>query len=115
MTVKKVIYFAIASCFLSAPVFAIAPHDNNPAARPAAAATPDAMPVNEVEKAFRELDRNHDGYISKDEISSSKALAQGFESADKNHDGKLDLAEFQSLEADASPDRSLASVPVKPE
>lgn len=64
----------------------------------------------DLEKEFKALDRNGDGYLSREELTDGK-LGSGFEQADKNRDGKLDMAEFQSLEADTSPDRSLGSVP----
>ncbi len=114
MTMTKVICVAVASCFLAGPAFAIAPHDDAKQAPSASTAKSGSASLTENEKTFREFDRNSDGYVSKDEVSSSKALAEGFEAADKDHDGKLDPAEFQALEADASSDRSLASTVIEP-
>jgi EF hand len=64
----------------------------------------------DLEKEFSVLDRNSDGYLSRDEISGNKAFTSGFQTADKNADGKLDPSEFQALTAEGSPDRSLGSV-----
>ena len=68
----------------------------------------------QMEKDFRNLDRDGDGYLSKAELKGQKKLLAKFADADKNHDGKLDLSEFQVLQAEASPDRSLgAAEPAK--
>ena len=64
----------------------------------------------DLEKEFTALDRNADGFVSRDELSGNEAFARGFDAADKNGDGKLDRAEFQALEAEGSPDRSLGAV-----
>lgn len=64
----------------------------------------------DLEKQFTTLDRNGDGFISREELSGNEAFTKAFEAADKDHDGKLDRAEFQALEAEGSPDRSLGSV-----
>ena len=71
--------------------------------------------VSDSEKDFRALDRNGDGFLSRDELESSKVLAVRFDAADKNRDGRLDLAEFQNLEADASSDRVAGSAPSEAE
>lgn len=64
----------------------------------------------DLDKQFKAMDRNGDGFLSSEELAADKALAEGFKDADKNGDGRLDLAEFQALEANASRDRSLGSV-----
>ena len=64
----------------------------------------------DLEKQFTTLDRNGDGFVSRDELSGNEAFAKAFDAADKDHDGKLDRAEVQALEAEGSPDRSLGAV-----
>jgi hypothetical protein len=64
----------------------------------------------DLEKEFKEVDRDGDGFVSRAEVEQNSKLKAKFEGADKNGDGKLDLSEFQVLEAEASPDRSLGSV-----
>ena len=69
----------------------------------------------DLEKEFKALDRNGDGYLSREEVEQNSALKSGFQDADKNRDGKLDLSEFQAMEANSSPDRSLGSTPPQAE
>ena len=64
----------------------------------------------DLEQQFKALDRNGDGFISRDELMADKALSGSFNDADKDRDGKLDMSEFQALEGNRSPDRSLGSV-----
>lgn len=73
-------------------------------------AKPQGGVSRDLEQQFKALDRNGDGFISRDELMADKALSGGFNNADKNRDGKLDMPEFQALEANRSPDRSLGSV-----
>src|SRR5882672_11168468 len=44
--------------------------------------------------AFRVLDKNHDGYLSKAEAAGNPALAKRWAEADKNKDGKLSRMEY---------------------
>jgi len=69
----------------------------------------------DLQKEFKDLDRDGDGYLSRAEVEQNSKLKARFDTADKNRDGKLDQSEFQVLEAEASPDRSLGSVsPAEP-
>jgi len=49
----------------------------------------------DVAHAFRTLDRNGDGYITRDESRRDDAVARAFDMADRNGDGKLDPEEFR--------------------
>jgi Ca2+-binding EF-hand superfamily protein len=49
----------------------------------------------EAARAFRALDRNGDGYITRDEARRDDAVARAFDLADRNGDGKLDPEEFR--------------------
>lgn len=49
---------------------------------------------------FNKLDKNHDGYISKDESKADQDLSMNWSSADKNKDGKVEESEFSAFEED---------------
>ena len=51
----------------------------------------------DVAHSFRSLDRNGDGFITRDEARRDDAVARAFDLADRNADGKLDSAEFRSV------------------
>jgi hypothetical protein len=63
----------------------------------------------DLEQQFRKLDKDRDGFLSKQEAASDGVSGADFDKHDKNHDGKLDQAEFQSLKADSAGDRSLGT------
>ena len=47
-------------------------------------------------REFSRLDKDHDGYLSKDEVKLHPVLRSRFASLDKNHDGKLSQSEVSS-------------------
>jgi Ca2+-binding EF-hand superfamily protein len=61
----------------------------------AACSTLDREAGPDAARAFRTLDRNGDGYITRDESRRDDAVARGFDMADRNGDGKLDPEEFR--------------------
>jgi hypothetical protein len=60
---------------------------------------------------FAKLDKNNDGYISKEEAAANPALAKDFAKFDLNNDGKLNRAEY--LAASAKEDAVSAGNKVK--
>lgn len=46
--------------------------------------------------AFKQLDGNNDGFISRDELPAKHPLLPHFDMSDRNRDGKLDAKEFES-------------------
>jgi hyperosmotically inducible protein len=54
---------------------------------------------NPANPKFEKLDRNNDGFLSKDEVRDIRDYGKAFDAADANKDGKLDRAEFTSAES----------------
>lgn len=66
-------------------------------APPGAQPPPGAAPATtEVPPLFKELDRDSDGQISKDEAKRSAETQAQFETLDANGDGKISLAEWKA-------------------
>ena len=91
MNLKTVMALAIAAAF-AAPVLAQAPgkgdaKDSNPAAAPATG-------------GFSAIDRNNDGYISRDEARDATWNTR-FSELDKDNDGRLSQSEFDAMDAAA--------------
>jgi Ca2+-binding EF-hand superfamily protein len=55
------------------------------------AASPDVV------RAFRALDRDGDGFVSREEARRDDAVARAFDLADRKGDGKLDPEEFRLI------------------
>ncbi len=51
---------------------------------------------------FDALDKNHDGYISRDEAKDAAELNTRFSELDKNNDGKLSRDEYSAVNAGAA-------------
>ncbi|MCL7715228.1 EF-hand domain-containing protein [Stenotrophomonas mori] len=56
-----------------------------------AAGTDDAA----LEAAFKRLDRDGDGFVTRQELPADHALLPHFGMSDADHDGRLDLGEFK--------------------
>ena len=71
-----------------------------PAPAPAPASTiSSAAPTSQP---FDQMDKNHDGSITPDELDDSNPLKQHFPEADTNGDGKLSADEVTKYNAEAS-------------
>ena len=57
------------------------------------------------QEKFKNLDTNHDGYISKEEAMKSKWLSQDWSKVDTNKDGKLEESEFSAFEGNMAPNK----------
>lgn len=56
--------------------------------------TAEDVDQNAYSSAFKALDTNHDGKLSKSEARKEELFAKHFTAADKNHDGALEQAEY---------------------
>lgn len=63
----------------------------------AACSTMDRAAPPDVVRAFRALDRDGDGFVSREEARRDDAVARAFDLADRNGDGKLDPEEFRLI------------------
>lgn len=101
-----------------APVATTTPAEPMPAEpMPAADMPADTMPADSMsghdmaamgnEMSFADMDKNHDGGVTHDELMDTDMLHQHFSVADTNSDGKLSEAEIMKHRAD------MAAAPAK--
>lgn len=69
------------------------------AAVPTHAASDTAEPAKTANPKFDQLDRNHDGVLTRDEVRHIRDYGRAFSDADDNKDGKLDRDEFIKAES----------------
>jgi len=55
---------------------------------------------------FVQLDKNHDGFLTREEVRGIRDYGKAFDQADENKDGRLDASEF--IKAEAIHDRIVA-------
>lgn len=56
----------------------------------------------QISQAFKHLDANGDGLISREEAAPARGVARHFDQADTNHDGALSGGEFEAAMKQAS-------------
>lgn len=66
-------------------------------------AEPDARSI------FERLDRNNDGYLSKEELAAPEAQNGNWIAIDRDRDGRISRAEFGTVVAQPSPQQSTPS------
>ena len=88
---------ALAGAFALPAAFASAADDM--ATRPSKAATSSSGATSGAR--FDELDKNHDGFISRDEGKDAEELNTRFTELDTNNDNKLSREEYSALGKDA--------------
>src|SRR5687768_7522316 len=72
------------------------------------------------DQLFDRLDRNRDGYLSRDELASDAAKAANWIAVDRDRDGRISRAEFGTMIARPSPAQTPSAAtggtrPPKPE
>src|SRR4051794_32592506 len=88
MKLKRVLAIAVAGTFAASLAYAEGSRANK--ARTSSSGATSSAP------SFQDLDKNHDGYLSKDE-STGAPWAKEFARLDTNHDGKLSRQEYASF------------------
>ena len=84
---KTAIALAVSTAFVTAPAIAA---DKSEAPNP----------------KFVQLDKNHDGFLTREEVRGIRDYGKAFDQADENKDGRLDASEF--IKAEAIHDRIVA-------
>ena len=99
---KQLITLAIAAAF-AAPALAQSPgrttadpKDSNPAAPPAKHGVKDQSGAGASASGFSAMDRNNDGYISRDEARDASWQSR-FSELDKDNDGRISQSEYGAL------------------
>jgi Ca2+-binding EF-hand superfamily protein len=59
-----------------------------------AGATSDKIGTDKNDPGFNNLDKDHDGYVSRTEAAANPTLVTKFKDADRDHDGKLSRSEY---------------------
>lgn len=102
----------VATTTPAAPADAMPPAPMPADPMPAANMPADTMPGHDMaamgnEMSFADMDKNHDGSVTKEEMMDTDMLHQHFAVADTNGDGKLSEAEITKHRAD------MAAAPAK--
>ena len=102
---KSLVITAIAATFaLSAPIHADH-HEGKMGADKGAEMKPDKGAAYGADAAafefgFEEMDRDQDGYISREEAREHERLHDAWDAADTDRDGKVNESEFSAFEDD---------------
>lgn len=89
MSFKSLIALAVVAAWAGLAPFAAAASGEPPMRRTAQAA----------DERFEELDRNRDGFLSRDEANDAAELDTRFSELDANNDGKLSRDEYRVVTA----------------
>jgi EF hand domain-containing protein len=99
MNLKTVMALAI-SVALAAPVLAQQARDSKDS-NPAAPRAAEGSAAGTTAGGFAAMDRNNDGYISRDEARDATWNTR-FSELDKDNDGRLSQSEFDALQGEAA-------------
>lgn len=97
---SRLLLIFLVTLFISSIVLAQSSSAPAPSAQPA---MPIAKPQRTFDRLFARLDKDRDGFISRDEATRSRWLKKQFDAIDTNQDGKLSKDEVRAYRA-AMPD-----------
>jgi hypothetical protein len=90
-------FLAVAAALLAFPLHAA---DGDAAPRASTGATRPSEPAQAAaprSRLFERLDRNRDGFLSRDEMDSAEARAANWIASDRDNDGRISRAEFNEI------------------
>ena len=97
MKLAQTLFFLVAAALALAVGSANAADSNGKAkagSKASAGATSDKIGTDKNDPGFNNLDKNHDGYLSRTEAAGNPTLVKKFKDADRNNDGKLSRSEY---------------------
>jgi len=87
------------------------PQGNPPATAPAGSQTSGGGATGESNASWTRLDKNKDGYLSRDELKGDASLSSRFSEMDKDNDGRISKEEFNAASSGAGATGSRSSEP----
>lgn len=95
MKLAQTLFFLVAAA-LALAVGSVNAADSKAKAdsKASAGATSDKIGTDKNDPGFNNLDKDHDGALSRTEAAANPMLAKKFKDADRNHDGKLSRSEY---------------------
>jgi Ca2+-binding EF-hand superfamily protein len=94
MKLAQTLFFLVAAALALAVGSVNAADKAKTDSKASAGATSDKIGTDKNDPGFNNLDKNHDGYLSRKEAAGNPALAAKFKDADRNGDGKLSRSEY---------------------
>ena len=94
---RSIVLAVAALAFAASAAYADTPKKSKKDGASTGSSAPSSALDVDQEKAFRLLDLDGDGAISKAEAAGNAALITAFDRADRDHDGKLSRAEYAAI------------------
>ena len=94
MKLAQTLFFLVAAALALAVGSVNAADKAKTDSKASAGATSDKIGTDKNDPGFNNLDKNHDGYLSRAEAAGNPTLAKKFKEADRNNDGKLSRSEY---------------------
>ena len=94
MKLAQTLFFLVAAALALAVGSVNAADKAKADSKASAGATSDKIGTDKNDPGFNNLDKNHDGYLSRTEAAASPTVSKRFKQADRNNDGKLSRSEY---------------------